>query len=101
MNTKSIYIIYYYDLDQPYDVETVLNTLESAEKYIEKYRIENPDSTLEFYIEPWEVYTDHEVAYDENYAENDYDPYEVRSECGCCKCCGCDCWMDEEKEETE
>jgi len=23
-----------------------------------------------------------------------YDPLDDRYECGCCKCCGCDCWDD-------
>ena len=33
------------------------------------------------------------------YSENEYDPWEDSYECGCCKCCGCMCWMEGEDED--
>lgn len=42
------------------------------------------------------------MSKDENFEElYDYDPYEDHYECGCCTCCGCDCWMNEEEEVSE
>lgn len=34
---------------------------------------------------------------DEDIAEECYYDDE-RYDCGCCTCCGCDCWLDEEDE---